>query len=108
MKQRLDGVAELADGTEGIDRIVFRNYYTLIPASAKYPDDRTFCILPASTHALAPCWRPSRSRIPEDEVAAHIGMFNPATNEAFYKVGLDVCASVVEAVVYARGRDDGA
>ncbi|GHJ90247.1 hypothetical protein NliqN6_6649 [Naganishia liquefaciens] len=105
MKERLDGVGELASGTEGVDRIVFRNYYTLIPASANHPQPRTFCILPASTHPLSPCWRPSQSTVPEDEVAAHIGMFNPVTNEAFYEIGLDVCASVLEAVAFARGRD---
>lgn len=38
-------------------------------------------------------------------MAAHIGMFNPVTNEAFYEIGLDVCGSVVEAVAFARGRD---
>lgn len=82
-----------------------RSYYTLIPASTNHPQPRTFCILPASTHPLFPCWRPSQSAVPEDEVAAHIGMFNPVTNEAFYEIGLDVCASVIEAVAFARGRD---
>lgn len=96
-----------------MSRLTFRttvadsnSYYTLIPPKPPtHTTARSFCLLPASTHPLYTDWRSSTSSLAPDEVSAHIGMFNPTTNEAFYTLGLDVSRSILEAVEYARERD---
>ncbi|KAJ9107647.1 hypothetical protein QFC21_001107 [Naganishia friedmannii] len=88
MRDRLSGIQEMTD------------YYTLIPASPpSHPTERSFCLLPATTHPLHSSWRATTfSAKTEDEVGAHIGMFNAAANEGFYNLGLDVARAVEEAL----------
>lgn len=66
----------------------------------QHPSTRTFCLLPATTHALFPYWNPVKFDPPktEDEVSAHVGMFNPRTNASFYEMGQEVVSAVREAV----------
>ncbi|KAJ9115950.1 hypothetical protein QFC22_005093 [Naganishia vaughanmartiniae] len=96
MRERLSGIEEMQ--RRGV---VFRNYHTLIPPShPTYPSSRSFCLLPSTTHPLYTSWQPtvfSPTQV-EDEVSAHIGMFNARTNEGFYKLGLDVARDVEEAL----------
>jgi hypothetical protein len=43
----------------------------------------------------------------EDEVAAHLGMFNPRTNMSFYEMGLDVVNAIAEAMGIVDEEDEG-
>lgn len=75
------------------------SFYTHVPPSP--PGNlvpRTFCILPPMTHPLYPKWSPATNTLAQDEISAHMGMFNPKTNDGFYDLGLVVVKGIGERV----------
>ncbi|CAE6431692.1 unnamed protein product [Rhizoctonia solani] len=101
---RVDAIMELVE--EGA--VAFHNYYTVIPPTKKYPSERTFIILPPKTSLAAQrkLFIPARNALAADEIAAHIGMFEPQTNDGYYSLGLRAAESACGAV--ATGREIGA
>lgn len=75
------------------------SYYTHLPAEPPvHLLSRTFAILPPTSHPLFPRWRPATNAIAKDEVSAHMGMFNPKTNDVFYDLGLAVVKEIGERI----------
>jgi hypothetical protein len=75
------------------------SFYThLPPAPPKQTLSRTFTILPATTHSTYDRWRPASNTLATDEVAAHMGMFAPKTNDGFYDLGLAVAQQIGERI----------
>ena len=75
------------------------SFYTHLPPSP--PANlltRTFCILPPTTHPLWPHFTPQTNTLATDEVSAHMGMFNPRTNDGFYDLGLAVVRLLAERI----------
>lgn len=99
LRARLDGLEVIKEQRA----IEFWNYYTHLPAAP--PGQlvaRTFTILPPASHPLSSRWVPASNTVATDEVGAHMGMFNPVTNDGFYDLGLEVAASIA-----ARLEQDG-
>ncbi|KZP00208.1 hypothetical protein CALVIDRAFT_470136, partial [Calocera viscosa TUFC12733] len=90
MRRRMEGVVDTG--------VVFRNFYTLLPASVLNPQERNFSLLPSPTSPLRALWRPQTNTLAKDEVDAHIGMFEPRSNDGYYELGLEVVSAVREAV----------
>ncbi|EJU06590.1 hypothetical protein DACRYDRAFT_29757, partial [Dacryopinax primogenitus] len=78
--------------------VVFRDFYTLLPASALHPTERTFSILPPSSSPSHPHFVPQTNKVAKDEIEAHIGMFEPKSNDGYYEMGLEVVRVIGEAV----------
>jgi hypothetical protein len=75
------------------------SFYSHLPAKPpKQTLSRTFAILPATTHATYDRWRPASNTLATDEVAAHMGMFAPKTNDGFYDLGLAVAQQIGERI----------
>nr|XP_019046057.1 hypothetical protein I302_04797 [Kwoniella bestiolae CBS 10118]OCF24987.1 hypothetical protein I302_04797 [Kwoniella bestiolae CBS 10118] len=95
MKGRLVAIHELIVGR----KIVFHNYYTHLPPSPPTQlVSRTFAILPPMTHPLYKYFNAASNSIATDEVSAHMGMFNPKTNDGFYDLGLEVVRVIGEKI----------
>ena len=73
-------------------------YSHLPPAPPKELVSRTFAILPPTTHPLYPQFAPASNTLAKDEASAHMGMFNPRTNDGFYDLGLEVVREIGERV----------
>ncbi|KAI0065903.1 hypothetical protein BV25DRAFT_1797809 [Artomyces pyxidatus] len=85
--------------------VFFRTFYTLIPQSRPaHPSARTFIILPKSSMAL-PYFLPANNNLAPDEVQAHMGMFEAATNDGYYQLGLDTAGLIRQAVMKSRKTD---
>lgn len=75
------------------------SYYTHLPVEPPvHLVGRTFAILPPASHPLFPLWRPATNSLAKDEVSAHMGMFNPKTNDGFYDLGLAVVKEIGERI----------
>ncbi|KAH7343487.1 hypothetical protein B0J17DRAFT_625186 [Rhizoctonia solani] len=100
LKLRVDAIMELME--EG--GVAFYNYYTVIPPSRKYPNERTFIILPPKTSLAAQkkLFIPARNALAADEIAAHIGMFEAQTNDGYYSLGLRAAESACASVTIGR------
>ncbi|KAK4686754.1 hypothetical protein P7C73_g3373, partial [Tremellales sp. Uapishka_1] len=95
MKERLVLVEELAAKRN----VRFWNFYTYLPPSPpKNLVGRTFSLLPTTTHPLYPNFKSAPNTIATDEVSAHMGMFNPKTNDGFYDLGLEVVNGIGERI----------
>lgn len=73
------------------------SYFTEIPPKDVH-GSRTFAILPSREHPLRTRWIPARNTQAKDEVEAHMGMFNPRTNDGFYDLGLAVVRKIADRV----------
>nr|XP_031859184.1 uncharacterized protein CI109_005380 [Kwoniella shandongensis]KAA5526256.1 hypothetical protein CI109_005380 [Kwoniella shandongensis] len=95
LKDRLSATDELNRERN----ILFYNYYSHLPRSPPtHLLNRTFAILPPIVHPLYPRFRPASNTLAKDEVSAHMGMFNPKTNDGFYDLGLDVVREIGERI----------
>ncbi|KZT36682.1 hypothetical protein SISSUDRAFT_1063441 [Sistotremastrum suecicum HHB10207 ss-3] len=100
LKTRMDQVVDL--GKEF--NVVFRTFYTILPAKPpSQPLPRTFIILPPSTSKSVSCFLPARNTNAADEVQAHVGMFEPTTNDGYYELGLETAKLIREAISMSRG-----
>ena len=68
----------------------------------KHVTGRTFIVVPTQT-AVASHFVEAHNSLASDEVQAHIGMFEPSTNDGYYQLGLAVAAAVREAFMERRG-----
>lgn len=110
--------------------VLWSSFYTqLAPDPPDHLLSRTFCVVPASQAPLGEYWQPvaittttssssastppaspssgdasssRRRKRPDDEIAAHLGMFDASTNESYYTMGLEVSKAVWEAVERTR------
>ncbi|OCF42781.1 hypothetical protein I317_03383 [Kwoniella heveanensis CBS 569] len=95
MKARLVAINSLTEDRN----IIFHNYYTFLPPSPpKQLVNRTFAILPPMNHPLWPHFKAATNTMATDEVSAHMGMFNPKTNDGFYDLGLEVVKVIGERI----------
>ncbi|KZT72503.1 hypothetical protein DAEQUDRAFT_663996 [Daedalea quercina L-15889] len=80
--------------------VIFRTFYTLIPADGRtHPESRMFIVLPTQGTGLAEHFLEARNTLAEDEVQAHTGMFGSKTNDGYYELGLATAQVIREAVV---------
>jgi len=83
--------------------ILFRTFYTLIPPTPPaYPQPRTFCALPETSSSAFQHFVPAPNTLAEDEVRAHVSMFDPAKNDGYYQLGLDA-AAIIRRIVEDEG-----
>lgn len=68
---------------------------------------RTFTILPPKSDPLLTRWIPAPNTIATDEIAAHIGMFNPRDSDGFYDLGLAVVRMLGNRIDEYRPCDHG-
>ncbi|WVQ82449.1 hypothetical protein IAT38_004577 [Cryptococcus sp. DSM 104549] len=115
MRERLDAINALIKE----HNVCFFNFYTHLPATPPTQlVSRTFAIIPPSTSPLYPNFHPATNTLAKDEVSAHMGMFNPKTNDGFYDLGLAVVRAIGERIeeegvgrlasVHEVGDDDAA
>ncbi|GBE79435.1 hypothetical protein SCP_0206330 [Sparassis crispa] len=84
--------------------VVFRTFYTFLPASPpSYSESRTFIILPRPMSPLAKYFLQAPNTIAWDEIQAHTGMFDSKTNDGYYELGLSVAQLIRGAVEHSRG-----
>lgn len=77
-------------------------FYTVLSRGPLSPRDRTFIVLPKSSpvidHFLG-----TQNNLATDEVQAHVGMFEPSTNDGYYELGMMTARLIREAVTKDRG-----
>ncbi|QRW02112.1 alpha/beta hydrolase family protein [Ceratobasidium sp. AG-Ba] len=107
LAKRVDSVMHLVE-QGGVAFFKPQSYYTVIPPTKKFPRERTFIILPpkSSLAAQKGTFIPAPNALAADEIAAHIGMFEPQSNDGYYSLGLRAAENVCGAV--AVGREIGA
>jgi hypothetical protein len=82
---------------------LFDRFYTFLPpAPPDHPSPRTFCLLPESTEDAFRHFVPARNTLAEDEVRAHVSMFEPGRNDGYYQLGLEVAAVIRQALADRR------
>jgi len=84
--------------------ILFRTFYTLLPPMPPaHPQPRTFCTLPENPSSAFQHFVPAPNTLAEDEVRAHVSMFDPAKNDGYYQLGLEAAALIRQSI-----EDEGA
>lgn len=79
-------------------------FYTVIPPTPPaYPQQRRFCTLPESSSSAFQHFVPAPNTLAEDEVRAHVSMFDPGKNDGYYQLGLEAAALIRQIV-----QDEGA
>jgi len=70
-------------------------FYTLLPPTPPaHPQPRTFCTLPETSSSAFQHFVPATNTLAEDEVRAHVNMFDPEKNDGYYQLGLEVAALI--------------
>ena len=70
-------------------------FYTLLPPTPPaHPRPRTFCTLPENSSTAFQHFVPAPNSLAEDEVRAHVSMFDPAKNDGYYQLGLEAAAFI--------------
>lgn len=96
MKDRLNSLVQVSKD----HKIIFRAFYTYLPKQVKLGQTRprTFIILPYSKTDPAPYFVPAGNARATDEIKAHMGMFNPKTNDGYYDLGSKTAQFIREAI----------
>jgi hypothetical protein len=86
--------------------VIFRTFYTVIPSGppANLPP-RTFCILPEPSSDAIQRFVPAPNTLAENEVRAHVTMFEPTKNDGYYQLGLEAAAVIRQAIANGRSAD---
>jgi len=102
-EKQMKGRVKLLFEIEESQGVVFRVFYTLLPAKPpQHPDTRTFISLPKDS-SQRDHFIPALNSIAEDEVEAHTGMFKGSTNDSYYALGLETAKLVREIIWSSRG-----
>jgi len=83
--------------------LILDRFYTQIPSSPPanlFP--RTFCLLPEPSSDAFPRFVPAPNTLAENEVHAHVGMFQPTKNDGYYQLGLEAAAVIRQAIANGR------
>ncbi|KAI0251326.1 hypothetical protein BJV78DRAFT_1212497 [Lactifluus subvellereus] len=84
---------------ETMHGVIFRTFYTYLPpALPAHPSPRMFCLLPESSEDAFQHFVPARNTLAEDEVRAHVSMFEPGKNDGYYQLGLETAAVIRRAL----------
>jgi hypothetical protein len=82
---------------------VLDRFYALIPPSPPANlSPRTFCLLPEPSSDAFQRFVPALNTLAEDEVRAHVGMFDPTKNDGYYQLGLEAAAVIRQAIANGR------
>ena len=80
------------------------SFYTLLPPKEmSLTGARTFIVLPDKESPLAPEFIPANNYLAEDEIQAHMHMFEAKTNDGYYALGLSTMKVIEEALIGSRG-----
>jgi len=78
-------------------------FYTLIPPSPPTNlSPRTFCILPDPSSDAFQRFVQAPNTLAENEVRAHVTMFEPTKNDGYYQLGLEAAAVIRQAIANGR------
>lgn len=89
-------------GEVGIDLVLDR-FYTLIPPSPPANlSPRRFCLLPEPSSDAFQHFVPAPNTLAENEVRAHVTMFEPTKNDGYYQLGLEAAAVIRQAITNRR------
>ncbi|KAH7869143.1 uncharacterized protein C8R40DRAFT_757624 [Lentinula edodes] len=100
LKRRVNLLIEI----EKMEGVIFRTFYTLLPAIPLVHNlDRTFMILPNTDRRAMDHFLPAINNTATDELQAHTGMFAAHSNDGYYKLGLEAAGLIREAVMLSRG-----
>ncbi|KAN0126899.1 hypothetical protein V8E52_000539 [Russula decolorans] len=95
-------VRHLVEG-ETMHGVIFRTFYTLIPPSPPInPSPRIFCLLPEASSDAFQRFVPAPNTLAENEVGAHVTMFESTKNDGYYQLGLDTVAVIRMAITNGR------
>ena len=84
--------------------ILSLSFYTLLPyMPGKREEQSTFVILPSRDSPLRERFLFSQNNLADNEIEAHMGMFEPSTNDSYYGLGLETAKIIREAVASSRG-----
>lgn len=91
-------IRNLVEG-ETMHGVVFRTFYTLIPPSPPSNlSPRTFCLLPEPSSDAFQRFVPAPNTLAENEVRAHVTMFESTKNDGYYELGLEAAAVIRQAI----------
>jgi hypothetical protein len=83
--------------------LVLDRFYTLIPPSPPANlSPRTFCLLPETSSDAFQRFVPAPNTLAENEVRAHVTMFEPTKNDGYYQLGLEAAAVIRQAITNRR------
>ncbi|KAF9464385.1 hypothetical protein BDZ94DRAFT_1256321 [Collybia nuda] len=99
LKKRVDALIDVEE-QEGV---LFRTFYTLIPAMPPFSPSRTFIVLPRSTTRPSSHFLPAKNGVAPNELQAHTGMFGAKTNDGYYELGLATSQIIRESFGRTRG-----
>ncbi|KAF8311152.1 hypothetical protein DL93DRAFT_2149723 [Clavulina sp. PMI_390] len=88
--------------------VYFHNFYTLLPKKSALEEPRTFINLPSKSSEAFQYHSAVQNTLAEDEIAAHIAMFSPKTNDGYYDLGLqtaDIIRRALEEANQIEARD---
>ena len=81
------------------------SFYTLLPpVPGTRNEESTFIVLPPVKSPLRSRFLFSQNNIADNEIDAHMGMFEPSTNDSYYALGLETAKIIKDAVAISRGQ----
>ena len=81
-------------GVEVAFALLDRFYTVLPPTPPAHLRSRTFCTLPETSSSAFQHFVPAPNTLAEDEVRAHVSMFDPGKNDGYYQLGLEAAAMI--------------
>ncbi|KAI0773402.1 hypothetical protein BC629DRAFT_1701863 [Irpex lacteus] len=100
LKRRLEDLFQIEEKMG----VMFRTFYTYIPASPPtHLTPRTFMILPSGPSEYISHFLQAPNTIASDEIEAHTGMFDGKTNDGYYELGLITAQLIRDVMVAHRG-----
>lgn len=83
--------------------LVLDRFYTLIPPSPPANlSPRTFCLLPEPSSDAFQRFVTAPNTLAENEVRAHVTMFEPTKNDGYYQLGLEAATVIRQAITNGR------
>jgi hypothetical protein len=86
-----------------LSNLVLDRFYTLIsPSSPANPSAQTICLLLEPSLDAFQRFVPAPNTLAENEVRAHVTMFEPTKNDGYYQLALEAAAVVRQAITNRR------
>ena len=67
---------------------MFRSFYTSLPPTEAFPEERTFVVLPSAEWPSFQFFVPNPNSLAASEIDAHTGMFKESLNDGLHDLGL--------------------
>ncbi|KAF8339070.1 uncharacterized protein EI90DRAFT_3279486 [Cantharellus anzutake] len=102
LKARVDTLVALRSERS----VHFQNFYTSLPPTSAFSNERTFILLPSPTWPSFQFFTPNSNSLSSSEIDAHTNMFHGSSNDGFYDLGLRTAEILRRAIEESKDKDE--